>query len=322
MLSSLDPPIRVIGLHRDADSEVLIQSFRAGASEFLSAPFDGEAQKEAATRIRRLKEPENRTPHESGKLVVWSSAKPGSGSSTLATQCAFSLKRLTGKRVLLVDMDMFSGSVAFSLKLNPAYTLLDALERSEQLDGGLWSTLTVNAYGIDVLPAPDNASVGDVEFSRVHDVFEHARMTYDWIVVDLPTVFYRLSLFALSEADHAFLVSTAELPSLHLARRAVGMLSQLGYGKDRFEMIVNRYSRKSEISVADMQKIFCCPVFAALPNDYHALHKVVTRAEALNPECELGRGIEQVTRKLAGLVEANRKAGPPVLESKPVLLEG
>lgn len=321
-VSKVEPPVRVIGLHWENNPDVLIRSLRAGASEFLSAPFDTEAQKEAAGRIRRLMEPEARPPQEFGKLVVWSSAKPGSGASTLATQCAFSLKRLTGKRVLLMDMDLFSGSIAFSLKLNPTYSLLDALERSDQLDPALWSALTVSAYGVDVLPAPDHAASEDFEFSRVHEVFEYARMLYDWIVVDLPTVFYRTSLFAFSEADQAYLVSTSELPSLHLARRAVAMLNQLGYGKDRFQMIVNRLNRKADISIADMQKIFTCPVYASLPNDYHSLHKVVARAEALPPDCELGRSIEHIASKLAGMARSDRKAASALVESKPVLSEG
>jgi pilus assembly protein CpaE len=321
-ISKVDPPVRVVGLHRINNPEALIRSLRAGASEFLSAPFDAGAQREAAVRIRRLREPENKSPQEFGKLVVWSSAKPGSGASTLATQCAFSLKRLTGKRVLLVDLDLFSGSIAFSMKLSPTYSVLDALERSDQLEPGLWSALTVNAYGIDVLAAPDSSSGEDVEYSRVHEVFEYARMRYEWIVVDLPAIFHRLSLFALSEADQAYLVSTAELPSLHLARRAVGMLLQLGYGKERFQMIVNRLNKRAEISAADMQKIFSCPVYASLPNDYHSLHKVVTRAEALPAESELGRAIEQIAARLGGLVRGERKDQAGVIESKPVLLEG
>jgi len=321
-VSAVQPPIQVIGLHRSGDSTVVIQSLRAGASEFLNAPFTAEAQKEAAARIRRLREPEGRNPQDFGKIVVYSSTKPGSGASTLATQCAFTLKRLTGKRVLLLDMDLLSGSIAFALKLSPTYNLLDALERSDQLDPALWSALTVSSGGVDVLAAPDTAVCDDVEFSRLHDVLEYARMLYDWVVVDLPTIFNRLSLFALSEADQAFLISTAELPSLHLARRAVGMLAQLGYGKDRFQMVVNRQNKKADISIADMEKIFTCSVFAAFPNDYHALHKVVTRAEALSPDCELGRAIEQVVARIAGLTQNDKKQGSAVLETKPVLSEG
>lgn len=320
-VSSFQPPIQVVGMHTDNNSEVLVRSLRAGAIEFLSMPFDPAGQREAAARIRRLREPEGHSTQDFGKVVAFSSAKPGSGASTLATQTAFCLRRMTGKRVLLADFDILSGSIAFALKLNPTYSLLDALERSDQLDPGLWSSLTVNTGGIDVLAAPDTAISDGIEFSRVHDVLEYARMLYDWVVVDLPTVFHRLSLFALSEAEQAYLVSTSELPSLHLARRAVGMLAQLGYGKDRFQMVVNRVNRKADISTADMEKIFTCSVFASFPNDYYALHKVVTRAEPLPADCDLGRSIEHITARIAGLGQVEKKTAGSVLETKPALSE-
>ena len=321
-VSAFQPPIPVIGFNRTNDSGILIDSLRAGASEFLHAPFDGAAQKEAAARIRRLKVPEGVEPQEFGKLVAFTAAKPGSGASTLATQTAFCLRRLTGKRVLLADIDVLSGSIAFALKLNPTYSLLDALENSGQLDPSLWASLTVNCGGVDVLAAPDMAGTDTVEFGRLHDVLEYSRVLYDWIVVDLPTVFHRLSLFVLSEADQSLLVSTSELPSLHLARRAVGMLGQLGYGKERFQMVVNRLNRKDNISTADMEKIFTSSVFATFPNDYYALHKAVTRAEPLPADCELGRAIEQVTARIAGLAVKDKRSGAAVVEQKPVLSEG
>lgn len=321
-ISAFQPPVQVIGLSRTNDPSILIDSLRAGAAEFLHAPFEAQAQSESAARIRRLREPEGAAQQEFGKVVAFTAAKPGSGASTLATQTAFCLRRLTGKRVLLADVDILSGAIAFALKLNPAYSLLDALENSSQLDPALWSSLTVNCGGVDVLAAPDAAGSGAVEFGRVHDVLEYSRVLYDWIVVDLPTVFHRLSLFVLSEADQSLLVSTSELPSLHLARRAVSMLAHLGYGKERFQMVVNRLNRRDNISTSDMEKIFTCSVFASFPNDFYALHKAVTRAEPLPPESELGRAIEQVAARVAGLPVKDRKAGATLLEQKPALSAG
>ena len=43
-------------------------------------------------------------------------------------------------------------------------------------------------------------------------------------------IFQRLSLLTLSEADRAFIVSTSDLASLHLARKAVKLVTQLGHG--------------------------------------------------------------------------------------------
>ena len=318
-LSSAQPPVYVIALHHTKDSSAVIGILRAGAHEFLHAPFEAAAQLEAASRIRRMREPEAAAPLEFGKLVALSSAQPGSGASTLSTQTAFCLRKLTGKRVLLLDLDLWGGSIAFNLKINSPYSVLDALEHSDRLDPSVFSTLTTNVSGVDVLAAPESAGHEEIEVSRLHDVFEYARMLYDWVIIDLPSIFHRLSLFVLSESDQCLLVTTSELPSLHLARRAVGLLGQLGFGRERFQMVINRVNKKDGISAGDMEKILACPVFATFPNDYYALHRVVTRAEALPVESDLGRSLDLVASRIAGLVQKKDKTGSPVFETKPVL---
>src|ERR1700676_1628559 len=53
-IAALTPPVHVVGLHTDNDSSAILQSLRAGASEFLHAPFDLANQREAIARLRRL----------------------------------------------------------------------------------------------------------------------------------------------------------------------------------------------------------------------------------------------------------------------------
>jgi pilus assembly protein CpaE len=145
---------------------------------------------------------------------------------------------------------------------------------------------------------------------------EYARSYYDWIVVDAPPVFQRISLVTLSQADRAFLVSTAELPSLHLARKAVAMLEQFGFPKERFQIVVNRVSKKDNITSADMEKLFNCPVQASLPNDYFSLHRVVTLGQSLGVEGELGRAIHGLANRLCGSVAAVKKSATAIPDVK------
>jgi len=306
--ASVQPPIQVVGLHYRPDPEVVIRCFRSGASEFLSVPFEAHAQREAAARIRRLKAPEPGKPQEAGSLIAFAPAKPGSGASTACIQGAFALKRLTGRRVLVVDLDILGGSVAFHLKLRPTYSVLDAIERSSRLDPGTWSALVVQAGGMDVLAAPEDPVSESLDATGLHEVLEYSRMMYDVVVVDLPSVFHPHSLLALSEVDTALLVSTADLVSLHMGRRAVALLSQLGYGRDRFQIVVNRLEKGAGLSTSDMEKIFGCPVLATLPEDPQHVHRTVTRVEALGAECELGRALEQMIKKVQGPAAA---AGRP-----------
>jgi pilus assembly protein CpaE len=301
---AVQPPVQVVGLHAHNDPQAILAALRLGAAEFLYLPFDAAVMQEAAGRIRRLRAPDPAVQPELGKVVCFASAKPGSGASTLATQVAFALKSVTGQRVLLVDCDLMGGTIGFCLKLNHARSLLDAMEAAEQFTPASWAELTVAHGGVDVLPAPEMPRNQTPDPMRLHEVLAYARLLYDWIVLDLPTVFQRMSLLGITEADEAFVVSTTELASLHLTRKAVNLLLQLGIGKEQFKILLNRTSKKDGLAGSDIEKIFNSPIFAKFPNDYFSLHRVVTLGQPLGGDTELGRAIAGLAAKLAGTAPA------------------
>jgi pilus assembly protein CpaE len=316
-IAAMTPQVHVVGLNTHNDSTAILQSLRAGASEFLYAPFELATQREAIARLRRLVQPEAPSQTEAGHVVGMASSKPGSGASTVATQVAFSLQRLTGKRILLADFDLTGGTIGFYLKLSHNYSLVDALQHSEHMDLALWNSLTVNYGGVDILPAPASPYAEPLDGARLRVLIEHARNLYDWVILDLPAIFNRTSLMAVSECERAYLVSTSELPSLHLTRKALTMVDQLGFPKDRFQVLVNRVDKRDDISTADMEKLFGCPIHAKLPNDYFSLHRVVTLGQPLGTDGELGKAIEQVAARLISSLTPLKKAPLPAREMKP-----
>jgi pilus assembly protein CpaE len=317
--AAAQPPVLTVGLHRNNDSAAVVTLLRAGASEFLYAPFEPAVQKEAMARLKRLRQPEPDAPAVVGKVIVFTAAKPGAGSSTLATHTAHAIRKATGKRVLLCDLDLENGTVGFYLKVQSEQSMVEALERADRLDAGSWSAFTANAGGVDVLAAPDLPNSIAVDAAKLHDLLEYARQLYDWIVLDAPALSHRTALLAVAESDQTYVVSTSDLASLHLARKAINLLIQVGFSRDRYQIVMNRMSKRDEIGGSDIEKIFNCPVFASLPNDYFALHRVISLGQPLTVDCELGRAIATLAARVAGVGPGARKtvgageplAGPP-----------
>ena len=317
-LAGLTPPVHVVGLHTKTDSQAILQSLRAGATEFLSPPFEATTQREAITRLRRLCVPEKAAAPDRGHVITFSSSKPGSGASTLATQTAFCMQRITGKRILLVDFDLTGGTIGFYLKLSHAYSLVDALQHSEHLDDGLWRSLAVDHGGLDILASPATPYAEPVDPNRLRVLIEYARHLYDWIIIDTPTIFSQSGLMAILEAEKAFVVTTADLPSLHLTRKAVNMINHIGFPKERLYALMNRVDKRDGLGIANMDKLFNCPVYANFPNDYFSLHRAVSLGRPLGPEGDLGKAIEGVARRICGVPDA-KKASPASREMKPAL---
>jgi len=315
-VGSFRPVAQVVGLHSENHSEAIVRALRAGASEFLHGPFDANSQQEAIARIRRLRQPENTTQPEIGRVLAFTNSKPGSGASTLAAQTAFAIRRHTGERVLLIDLDLTGGTLAFYLKLHHTASVTDAFERSGDLDPTTWASIIAHCDGVDVLPAPDVPDNNPPEPNRLHDVIEFSRMLYSWVILDVPAIPHRTSLLSVSECDEAYVVSTSELASLHLTRRAVNVLEQLGFTKDRFRVLINRTSKKDGIGGSDMEKIFNCPVHRTFPNDYFSLHRVISLGQSLTSECDLGRTIDKHAAELVDTLREGIVTGSSVLQAQ------
>lgn len=308
-LTSLYPDIHVIGLDERKDSETLIRALRFGATEFLQAPFQPDEMRGALARIDRLRRVGEIPSDASGRVIAFASAKPGAGATTLATQTALALRAATGQRVLLVDLNLEGGLVGAGLAPGPRHSVLDGIEQVGSLDRAKWSALTEYAGQIEVLAAPQVPYDGEVDSERLHALVASARLAYDWIVLDLPAVFHNRSLLALAEADRGFIVTTTELPSLHLARRAADWLRRCGFGADRYQILANR----AVFSILLDQRVMCevlnGQVFATIPNDYRSLHELSRFGDMPRANTELGASL----RRLAALLAGTRSPGSGAL---------
>lgn len=316
--TGLTPPVQVVGLHTSNDSEAILRSLRFGASEFLYAPFDISIQEAAISRIQKLLQPIGGTDRVKGRIVAFSSAKPGSGASTLSIQTAYALRRATGRRVLVIDFDLFAGSTAFYLNAEHDYSIVDVFQHSGRLTHDFWSTVTVDADGIDVLPAPEMPYIGAMDQKKLNEVLEHARANYEWTVIDLPCIFHRLSLVTVMESDRAFLVSTPELASLHLARKAVKLLTQIGVDSQKFQVLINRIDARDDLGTGKLSKLFECRVDTSLPDDKLGIQRVVTLGKPIEGETDLGRAIDALAGKLMGAL-TDKKSPLPHMLGRPVL---
>ncbi len=299
--AGLAVPIPVVALHIANEAQAVLECLRAGAVEFLHAPFTRELQLAAVARIVTLLPGTNLAESRRGRLVVFASAKPGSGSSTLAAHSAFALHEVTGQRILLIDFAITSGTMRLLFKLPGTPSLTEALQALEANSlyaaPEIWGPLVQRKGDVDVLPSPDVLAATCPDPSKLRRILECARPVYDWVVVDLPSIFERLSLLMLPEADRGFLVTTPELPSLHLTRKAVSLLAQLGLSPGSFDVVVNRAGRADEVTLEAMAKIFQAPVYATFPNDYLSLHKALSAGQPIG-SCPLERALWEFARTL------------------------
>ena len=306
--SSLHPQPPVIALHTANDAAAILRSLRCGAHEFFHAPFEASVQDAAITRLARIFEGASGE-RERGKLVVFTGAKAGSGVSTLAVQTAFALKRGgASRRVLLADLNLYGGSLAFLLGIDHENSVLDLVRPNVKVTHENWLEVVVQKGGVDILPAPAFPESEAVEPAKLQSLLDWARGSYDWIVADLPVVFQRAALVCMAGADSAFLVCTPQLGSLHLARRAVKLLQQLEFDSSRFQVLINRMDGRSELNSSDLSKVFDCRVDRGLPGDRNGVMSALREGTAIDHASPLGRAVGTLADKFCGAVPEKKKS--------------
>ena len=323
VVAALRPKIHVVGLHMSNDAAIIIRSLRAGATEFLCAPFDLESLTTVITRIMRLRDSEeNAAAPERGKLYAFTGAKAGQGATTIAYNAAFIASELGKRRVLLVDFDLAGGTISFVLRINHPYNVLDAIRHSEKIDKALWSSLVSQRDNVDVLLAPERPEPVSIESHRVADVLEYARANYEVIIADLPAVYDRVAQAALANADRVFLVSNPDLPSLHLTRKCLLHLEQIGLSRDQYSLLVTRMQRRPELTSQDIEKVFGAPLSFVFPEDRNATHRALTAGKPIPPNVELGRALRNFAAANFGEVKKEKKKGVGGLKLAALLSNG
>jgi pilus assembly protein CpaE len=306
-VGGLRPTVHVVGLHNANDAGIVIRSLRAGATEFLCSPFERDSFGPVVSRILRLRQDEVQDTPERGRLYAFAGAKAGQGVTMVATNAAFVASQEGSRRVLLIDLDLLGGTISFALRANHHYNVLDAIRHAEKLDKALWSSLVTTRDGVDILLAPERPESITIETARIGEVLEFARSQYEIVITDLPSVYDRVSQAPLGDANQVFLVSNPELPSLHLARKCISYLEQVGMERQQFSLVVNRMHRRQELTVQDIQKVFNFPISFVFPEDHGATHRALTMGKSVAPNCELGRALRKFGKTSFGEEKAEPK---------------
>ncbi len=291
------PGLPVVAFGRDACPEVLIELMKLGVREFLRTPFDPAEIIGIADRIERHLAENPLDAGATDRVFSFLPAKPGVGTSTLAVNLAVAMAAIDDTKVLLTDFDFNSGLVAFMLKLNPPYTIVDAVLRSEDLDENLWPQLVTKAEKLDILPCGRPEPGVRVEPIQIHRMISFARRQYDVICVDLSGNMEKYAVELMMESKHIFLVTTPEIPPLHLARERLQFLRSIELA-DRVKVLVNRWGKRTPVTIRQIQELLEAPVFECFPNNYAGVHAALMEGRPIDSRSDLGRQIRRAALRI------------------------
>ncbi|MGH7540203.1 MAG: response regulator, partial [Gemmatimonadota bacterium] len=114
----------LIAVGRTDAPDLILAAMQAGVTEYVGKPLADEQLDAALERVlRKSGRRAERAPGQPAKVILVFSAKGGTGSTTVASNVAVEIHRLTRKKTLLVDLDLELGESALVLGLEPRFSV-------------------------------------------------------------------------------------------------------------------------------------------------------------------------------------------------------
>ena len=289
-------------------SDLLLKAMRSGAREFLIQPINEQEVTEALERFKRRRYSYNKAgPQDSlksGRVINVLGCKGGVGTTTVAVNLAVSMEKMLNKQsIVMLDMNKLWGEIPLFLGLKASHHWGAVTNNIDRLDDMfLTKVLSKHNLGIQILPSPGHLN-GDKPITPeiIERIINLMKKMFDIIIIDSGQSLNETSLKTLSLSDEILMVTLLNLPCLNNTNKLLRSFSGLSQAHmNKMKIVINRYLKKSGISLQDAENAFSKKVFWTIPNDYKTTSSAIDQGKALTEVAYKA----PVTKSLQGLADA------------------
>jgi pilus assembly protein CpaE len=313
------PRTALVGLGPELDAGRLLNAMRAGLGEYVPAPLTPGHVRDALERVMRKAGWEGTAEgRRNGKLLAFFSPKGGAGSTTVVTNVGIELHRLTGKKTLLVDLDLELGEIASHMGVQPRFHFVDLVRNMHRMDADLLASyIESHKSGVHVLSAPFEPEIGEeVTGEQIARILGLLRSHYDYVLVDTSKSLAPPALAALRIADPIFLITNLDLPSLRNLKRCLPILDDATAGDaERLRLVVNRANANGLVSLDDIEETLGIEVYWTLTNDFHTVITSISagRPLVLQGGCRYADELKALANDIANGAQGTTRVKPSVV---------
>lgn len=205
-----------------------------------------------------------------GKIITISSVKGGVGKTTMTLNLAGIYCELN-KRVLIIDLDLYSGGIAASLNVKnkkDIYTMIDSMANNRFTE--LKKYVTTYNKNIDVLACPKDPRMGAKVSGRyIPVIFDLAKKEYDVVLVDTYHILDEINLTTLDYSYMTLFIITNDIVDLKNMKSLISIFKDTD--KKNYLILLNnsRDIGKDYLSLYDIRTIIKNNIDYTLSKNYY-----------------------------------------------------
>jgi pilus assembly protein CpaE len=297
-----------------ADATSVRRAMVAGARDYLIKPvkpeelirsIHGVLEQEERKRMRLAGQTVETAAR--GTVVTIFGAKGGIGKTTIATNLATALVRITGSTVVLVDMDTRFGDVAIMMDVPVEQSIADVARHLDDMDRDkIRDYLVQHHSGAFVLPAPLHPSEWrNLTPLHIEKVINLLAQSHDYVIIDTPGTFNEIIAATLEQASLILLITSMDIASIKDTALALEMLRAASVSEDKVKLTINHCTSANSLREEDVQRVLEYEVFWRVPHDL-----AVCSSTQLGQPIVLTRPYARVARSITDLAYTLSGARP------------
>lgn len=191
-----------------------------------------------------------------GKIISVSSVKGGVGKTTTTLNLA-GIYCTYGKKVLIIDMDLYSGGIAASLNVKNTkdiFMLIDSMSSNRFTE--LRKYITTYNKNIDILACPKDPRMAmKVDSKYIPLVLDLAKREYDVVLVDTSHILSEINLAVLDNSYMSLFIVTNDLVDLKNMKSLISIFKDTD--KKNYLVVLNnsRDTGKDYMSMYDIRTV-------------------------------------------------------------------
>ncbi|MBS0272577.1 MAG: AAA family ATPase [Proteobacteria bacterium] len=251
-----------VGLYRDL--------IKLGIHEYLVKPLLPEILGRALKSLI-LGEDKDKTPQtKQGKIIITTGTRGGVGSTFLATNFSAILAGENARRIIVVDLDIYFGTVSLYYNVKSNDGLKVALESPERIDQlfleRLFTSINERLYVLSSegpLETIEKYNVASIE-----QLLKYLSKIFHYVIVDIPHGFTEVTQAVIDQADMMLLVTDSTLAGLRDAGRIIHFFGAERLGR-RLILIMNKYGgeQKGMLSPENFEETLKYKISHVIPFD-------------------------------------------------------
>jgi pilus assembly protein CpaE len=262
--------IPVLALSSSHNPVVKESCLKAGCNEFMLKSSEIVTTLPAVVRRLLGGTKELGLAKEGGFLIVFLSAKGGTGTSSLCANFAMAIHHNKPElRVAVIDMVLPIGSIAPIVGYQGGLDLVSVTEKpSDETHGEYFQKHLpeIELWEFQLLAgSPDPERANDLKVARIPEVIAALQKSYDFVVVDLGRSLSRISLPIIQNADLAVLIMSTDQSTITLTKKILDYLHAQGIDSRNIFAILNRAVGLEGLTKTEAEKIIDLPIKTAIP---------------------------------------------------------